>query len=103
MWTAKALQPGEFRITDMEARPYSAAVDPADGGLSAAARLLGLSRAQLAYKPGQRRPKDRWSLPTVNPLSLSLSIQAGFPAPRSCVFIASAACAAGHPVPKNSP
>jgi DNA-binding NtrC family response regulator len=44
------LDEGGFSLSDLERSAYQAAVDRARGNLSAAARLLGLTRAQLAYR-----------------------------------------------------
>ena len=41
-----------FSLSELERSAYQAAVDRARGNLSAAARLLGLTRAQLAYRLG---------------------------------------------------
>lgn len=49
-WVDQILQSGSLQIADLEARIYRAAVTHAEGNLSAAARLLGLTRAQLAYR-----------------------------------------------------
>jgi two-component system response regulator HydG len=49
---ARLLEPGQGTISldDVERRLIDDAVSRADGNLSAAARLLGLTRAQLAYR-----------------------------------------------------
>lgn len=44
------IQNGEFALAEVEKASYAAAIEQAGGNLSAAARLLGLSRAQLAYR-----------------------------------------------------
>ncbi|TPN89376.1 hypothetical protein FJ987_00735 [Mesorhizobium sp. CU2] len=46
------MERNKVSLSDMERAVYQAAVDLADGNLSAAARLLGLSRPQLAYRLG---------------------------------------------------
>ncbi|WP_202333480.1 XylR N-terminal domain-containing protein [Mesorhizobium sp. L-8-3] len=46
------LAEGDFSLSELERSAYKAAVDRARGNLSAAARLLGLTRAQLAYRLG---------------------------------------------------
>jgi two-component system response regulator HydG len=57
---ARLLEPGQGTISldDVERRLIDDAVSRADGNLSAAARLLGLTRAQLAYrlKTARREP-----------------------------------------------
>lgn len=50
-----ALADGSFSIAEFEQEAYAAAVARTDGNLSAAARLLGLSRAQLAYRIVRQR------------------------------------------------
>ena len=47
------LDDGGFSLSALERSAYRAAVDRARGNLSAAARLLGLTRAQLAYRIGR--------------------------------------------------
>ena len=49
-WLVQALSKGGISMTEIELRIYRTAVDRAAGNLSAAARSLGLSRAQLAYR-----------------------------------------------------
>lgn len=49
-WLEEALLQGTLRIDEIEARIYRTAVARASGNLSAAARALGISRAQLAYR-----------------------------------------------------
>jgi transcriptional regulator with GAF, ATPase, and Fis domain len=47
-----------FSLPDFEQSVYGAALERAGGNLSAAARLLGLTRAQLAYRVnGNARPE----------------------------------------------
>jgi Activator of aromatic catabolism/V4R domain/Bacterial regulatory protein, Fis family/Sigma-54 interaction domain len=46
----EALLQGTLRLDEIETRIYRTAVDRAAGNLSAAARALGISRAQLAYR-----------------------------------------------------
>jgi transcriptional regulator with AAA-type ATPase domain len=46
------LDDGGFSLSELERSAYQAAVDRSRGNLSAAARLLGLTRAQLAYRLG---------------------------------------------------
>jgi transcriptional regulator with AAA-type ATPase domain len=46
----RLLDEGPFQLSDLERQAYSAAVERAGGNLSAAARLLGLTRPQLAYR-----------------------------------------------------
>jgi transcriptional regulator with AAA-type ATPase domain len=48
------LDDGGFSLSDLERSAYQAAVERAHGNLSAAARLLGLTRPQLAYRLGTR-------------------------------------------------
>jgi DNA-binding NtrC family response regulator len=43
-----------FSMPELEREMYEAAVARADGNVSAAARLLGITRAQLAYRLGAR-------------------------------------------------
>jgi DNA-binding NtrC family response regulator len=50
VWLDGALADGSFSMASFEREAYGAAVARADGNLSAAARLLGLTRAQLAYR-----------------------------------------------------
>lgn len=50
------LEDGGFSLSELEQSAYQAAVDRARGNLSAAARLLGLTRAQLAYRLGTMTP-----------------------------------------------
>ena len=49
---AQEMREGRFSLAEHEARLRAMALDLAGGNLSAAARLLGLSRAQLAYRQG---------------------------------------------------
>jgi transcriptional regulator with AAA-type ATPase domain len=49
-WLDEALLQGTLQIEDIQNRIYRTAVDRAAGNLSAAARALGISRAQLAYR-----------------------------------------------------
>jgi transcriptional regulator with GAF, ATPase, and Fis domain len=49
-WLEQALAGGRFNITEMEQHVYRTALARASGNLSSAARSLGLSRAQLAYR-----------------------------------------------------
>jgi transcriptional regulator with AAA-type ATPase domain len=46
----RAVESGGFSLSALEKSAYRSALDHAGGNLSAAARLLGLSRAQLAYR-----------------------------------------------------
>jgi DNA-binding NtrC family response regulator len=46
----KVLSSTNFSMPELEREMYAAAVRRADGNVSAAARLLGISRAQLAYR-----------------------------------------------------
>jgi transcriptional regulator with AAA-type ATPase domain len=48
------LDEGGFSLSELERSAYQAAVGRARGNLSAAARLLGLTRPQLAYRLGTR-------------------------------------------------
>ena len=48
------LEEGGFSLSAFERSTYEAAVNRTAGNLSAAARLLGLTRAQLAYRIGLR-------------------------------------------------
>ena len=50
----RMLEEGGFSLTEFERTTYEAAVSRTAGNLSAAARLLGLTRAQLAYRIGAR-------------------------------------------------
>jgi transcriptional regulator with AAA-type ATPase domain len=50
------LDEGGLSVSELERSAYRAAVDRARGNLSAAARLLGLTRAQLAYRLRTRDP-----------------------------------------------
>ena len=50
----RMLEEGGFSLSEFERSAYQAAVDRTAGNLSAAARLLGLTRAQLAYRIGAR-------------------------------------------------
>ena len=56
-WLNDALAHGGFAIEQIERSIYDAAVARTDGNLSAAARLLGLTRAQLSYRLGAGRDK----------------------------------------------
>jgi two-component system, NtrC family, response regulator HydG len=47
------------RLDDLESYAYDAALTKAKGNVSAAARLLGLTRAQLDYRLAKRRPINR--------------------------------------------
>lgn len=49
-WLAQALDRGPVPVAALEAALYAAAVDRSGGNLAAAARLLGLTRPQLAYR-----------------------------------------------------
>jgi transcriptional regulator with AAA-type ATPase domain len=49
-WLDQAFSEGSFSMAELEREVYDTAVVRAEGNLSAAARLLGLSRAQLAYR-----------------------------------------------------
>lgn len=51
-WLERALSSGNFSMAALERQIYDAAVARTDGNLSAAARLLDLTRAQLAYRLG---------------------------------------------------
>lgn len=53
-WLDRALSSGTFSVAALEHEIYDAAVARSDGNLSAAARLLDLTRAQLAYQLGSR-------------------------------------------------
>lgn len=48
----RLMEGGGFSLSEFAQSAYQAALDRAGGNLSAAARLLGLSRAQLAYRLG---------------------------------------------------
>ena len=48
----RAFETGGLSLSEFERSAYAAAMDRAAGNLSAAARLLGLTRAQLAYRIG---------------------------------------------------
>ena len=50
----RMLEEGGFSLSEFERSTYEAAVNRTAGNLSAAARLLGLTRAQLAYRIGVR-------------------------------------------------
>jgi DNA-binding NtrC family response regulator len=60
-WIDRALSAGDFSMAELERRIYQAAVARTDGNLSAAARLVGLTRAQLSYRVGARSTIDRMS------------------------------------------
>ena len=49
-----AFEDGGFSLSEFERSAYGAAMERTAGNLSAAARLLGLTRAQLAYRIGVR-------------------------------------------------
>lgn len=51
-WLDRALLTGNFSISALERQIYRASVARTGGNLSAAARLIGLTRAQLAYRLG---------------------------------------------------
>jgi DNA-binding NtrC family response regulator len=51
-WIDRVLSAGSFSMSELESRIYRAAIAKTDGNLSAAARLVGLTRAQLAYRVG---------------------------------------------------
>ena len=53
-WLDRTLSSGNFSMAALEREIYDAAVARSDGNLSAAARLLDLTRAQLAYRLGTR-------------------------------------------------
>jgi hypothetical protein len=53
-WLDRALSSGSFSMAALEREVYDAAVARTDGNLSAAARLLDLTRAQLADRLGTR-------------------------------------------------
>ena len=50
----RMLEEGGFSLSEFERSTYEAAVNRTGGNLSAAARLLGLTRPQLAYRIGLR-------------------------------------------------
>lgn len=52
------VEDGGFSLSELEQSAYQSAVERAHGNLSAAARLLGLTRAQLAYRLGTRTDAD---------------------------------------------
>lgn len=49
-WLLDTMQGGGVSLPDIEAQIYTAALSQADGNLAGAARLIGLTRAQLAYR-----------------------------------------------------
>jgi DNA-binding NtrC family response regulator len=51
-WLDRAFAAGGFSMAELERQVYRSAVARTDGNLSAAARLVGLTRAQLAYRLG---------------------------------------------------
>jgi DNA-binding NtrC family response regulator len=51
-WIEQALAGGSLSVDELENQIYRAAIARTQGNLSAAARLVGLSRAQLAYRLG---------------------------------------------------
>lgn len=53
-WLDRSLSDGSFSMATLERDVYDAAVARTDGNLSAAARLLDLTRAQLAYRLERR-------------------------------------------------
>ena len=55
-WLGQALAKGCISLTSIEIQIYRTAMDQASGNLSAAARSLGLSRAQLAYRLNRANP-----------------------------------------------
>ena len=55
-WRGQALAKGSISLTSIEIQIYRTAMDQASGNLSAAARSLGLSRAQLAYRLNRANP-----------------------------------------------
>jgi DNA-binding NtrC family response regulator len=54
-WLDGALAGGGIALEEIERQIYDAAVARTDGNLSAAARLLGISRAQLSYRLTAKR------------------------------------------------
>ncbi len=54
----QTLGSGTFSLPEFEQSVYQTAMDRAGGNLSAAARLLGLSRAQLAYRVAPKKMKE---------------------------------------------
>ena len=53
---AKKVIEGAFSIRDIEEKVIELAVERSNGNLSEAARMVGKSRRQLAYRRGRRRP-----------------------------------------------
>lgn len=53
-WIEQTLKAGALSMPELESEVYRAAVGRTGGNLSAAARLLGITRAQLAYRLGAR-------------------------------------------------
>jgi DNA-binding NtrC family response regulator len=51
-WIEQALAAGSLSVDELQSQIYRAAISRTQGNLSAAARLVGLSRAQLAYRIG---------------------------------------------------
>jgi DNA-binding NtrC family response regulator len=49
-WIDSTLRTGRLSLPELETEAYRAAVAQSSGNLSAAARLLGITRAQLAYR-----------------------------------------------------
>ena len=56
-WLTDAMAAGGVSLPEIEQRLYAAALSQERGNLSAAARLVGLTRAQLAYRIKQ--PTDQ--------------------------------------------
>ncbi|MBU2357747.1 MAG: hypothetical protein KKB02_02260 [Alphaproteobacteria bacterium] len=49
-WLTDAMAAGRVSVSEIEERIYAAALSQARGNMAAAARLVGLTRAQLAYR-----------------------------------------------------
>ena len=50
---AQTIERGGFAIDDLNRQIYQMTIRQADGNVARAARMLGLSRAQFAYRQGQ--------------------------------------------------
>jgi hypothetical protein len=57
-WLDRMLSTGDFSMAELERQIYSLAVARTAGNLSAAARVLGITRAQLAYRVGKHGAND---------------------------------------------
>jgi hypothetical protein len=57
-WLDRMLSTGDFSMAELERKIYRLAVARTSGNLSAAARALGITRAQLAYRVGSGKTND---------------------------------------------